>query len=91
MKPEIEQQIRKMIQATTSQASIDEWNEASTNQRVPLYNYRGDHVEQVVKLAKKLAQGTEADIEVITLAAWFHDFAKPGLGGIEIQDHGIAS
>jgi uncharacterized protein len=58
---------------------------------VPLYNYRGDHVEQVVRLAKHLAIKTEADLEIIEFAAWFHDSAKPGLGGVAIRNHGIAS
>ncbi|RDE14611.1 MAG: hypothetical protein C4K48_06075 [Candidatus Thorarchaeota archaeon] len=91
MKPGIEEQIRKMVKATTSEAAIDEWKDASDNQDAPLYNYRGDHVEQVVQLAKHLASKTDADMEVVILAAWFHDYAKPGLGGASIRDHGAAS
>jgi uncharacterized protein len=91
MNREIEQELREMIQTTTSEAAIEEWVEASNNQKVPLYNYRGDHVEQVVRLAKHLASKTEADLEIIEFAAWFHDSAKPGLGGVTIRDHEIAS
>ncbi|MBN2230604.1 MAG: HD domain-containing protein [Candidatus Thorarchaeota archaeon] len=91
MRPDIEVQIKKMVIATTSVAAIEEWKDASENQNVPLYNYRGDHVEQVVNLAKHLASKIDADIEVVSLAAWFHDFAKPGLGGVAIRDHGVAS
>ncbi|MDH4214072.1 MAG: HD domain-containing protein [Candidatus Thorarchaeota archaeon] len=87
----IEEQIKRMVANTTSKAAIEEWIEASKSQQEPLYNYRGDHVEQVVGLAKHLASKLDADMEVIILAAWFHDFAKPGLGGIEIQHHGVAS
>jgi HD superfamily phosphodiesterase len=58
---------------------------------VPLYNYRFDHIEEVVVLAKQIAKGTDADLEVITLAAWLHDLAKPGVGGISAQEHGVVS
>jgi len=91
MKVGIEKQIKKMVVDTTSDAAIEEWKEASMSQQVPLYNYRGDHVEQVVKLAEHLGSKTDADMDIVVLAAWFHDFAKPGLGGIEIRDHGVAS
>ena len=53
-------------------------------------NYRLDHVEGVVDLAKEIASGTEANMEVVVLAAWLHDLAKPGSGGIS-QHHGIVS
>jgi uncharacterized protein len=56
-----------------------------------LYNYRFDHVQEVVELAKHLATGTEANMEVIVLSAWLHDLVKPGIGGIPAQHHGIAS
>ncbi len=91
MKSGIEEQVRKMVKATTSEAAIEEWKDASDNQDAPLYNYRGDHVEQVVQLAKRLASETDADMEVVILAAWFHDYAKPGLGGVSIGNHGVAS
>lgn len=91
MKPNVEQQIRKLVMSTTAAAAIEEWKAASENQRDPLYDYRGDHIEQVVQLAKYLATEAHADLEVVTLAAWFHDLAKPGLGGISIEDHGTAS
>jgi uncharacterized protein len=91
MKQNMEEQIRKVVLSTTAAAAIDEWKVSSANQKEPLYNYRGDHIEQVVQLAKYLAFETSADYEVVTLAAWFHDFAKPGLGGVVIQNHGVAS
>jgi HD superfamily phosphodiesterase len=91
MKKGIEEQIRKMVKDTTSWEAIEEWKAASNNQDAPLYNYRGDHIEQVVQLAKHLAAETDADIEVVILAAWFHDYAKPGLGGVSIQNHGVLS
>jgi len=88
---ETEEQIKRLVLSTTTAAAIDEWKTASVGQKKPLYDYRGDHVEQVVQLAKYLASDTGADIQVVTLAAWFHDFAKPGLGGVSIKDHGVAS
>lgn len=91
MKPEIEDQMRLVVESTTKKAAIEEWKTAGKNQRVPLYNYRFDHVKQVVKLAKHIGPTTDADMEIVILAAWFHDLAKPGLEGIEIKNHGIAS
>jgi uncharacterized protein len=91
MNPEIEDQIRFIVEKTTKKAAIEEWKKSSEQQRVPLYNYRFDHVKEVVELAKHIGPTTNADMEVVTLAAWFHDVAKPGLEGIEIRDHGEAS
>ena len=105
MKAGIESRLKTLIETSTrqtaieedpnttcfafSETAIEEWNEAATNQKVPLYNYRFDHIQQVVTLAKHLAEGTEADMEIITLAAWLHDVDKPGVGGDSI--HGIDS
>lgn len=89
--PDIEDQIRLIVESTTKKAAIDEWEKASKKQRIPLYNYRFDHVKQVVDLAKHIGPTTNADMEIVILAAWFHDLAKPGLEGIAIRDHGIVS
>jgi len=91
MKSDIEQRLRIIVESSTRKAAINEWSEAAKAQKVPLYNYRLDHIEEVVVLAKYIAEGSDADIEVITLAAWLHDLAKPGIGGITAQHHGIAS
>ncbi len=91
MRSDIEQRLRRYIEVTTRQAAISEWKEAAMNQMVPLYNYRMDHVDEVVVLAKQIAEGVDVDIEVITLAAWLHDMAKPGVGGISAQHHGRVS
>ena len=39
--------------------------------------------------AKHLATTLGADLEVVSLAAWLHDIAKPGMGSV--QKHGEAS
>jgi HD superfamily phosphodiesterase len=91
MKPEIEKQLRLLIEKTTSEAAMEEWRNAAESQGPPLYNYRGDHIEQVVRLAKYLASGTQVDMDVVTLAAWLHDYAKPGIGGVSAENHGKAS
>ncbi|MFX1484566.1 MAG: HD domain-containing protein [Promethearchaeota archaeon] len=91
MKSDIEQRLREIVQVSTRKTAIKEWKEAAQNQKIPLYNYRGDHIDEVVALAKNLAEGTDADLEVITLAAWLHDLAKPGVGGISAEQHGIVS
>lgn len=91
MKSDIEHRLRKIVEVSTRKAAITEWNEAVSNHKVPLYNYRLDHIDEVVILAKHLAEGSDADMEVITLSAWLHDLAKPGVRGIPSQHHGIAS
>lgn len=42
----------------------------------PSFNYRWEHVTAVVTLAIKLAQLTNADLEVVEAAAWLHDVRK---------------
>lgn len=42
----------------------------------PVFNYRWEHVKAVVVLAKKLAELTDADMEVVEAAAWLHDVRK---------------
>ncbi|MHA2152986.1 MAG: HD domain-containing protein, partial [Candidatus Thorarchaeota archaeon] len=91
MKSDIELRLRRIVEVSTKKAAIAEWKEAADNQKVPLYNYRGDHIQEVVELAKYLADGTGADMEVIIFASWLHDLAKPGVGGISVEQHGIAS
>jgi nicotinamide-nucleotide amidase len=91
MKQNTEQQIKALILSATATAAIEEWKEVSNSQKKPLYDYRGDHVEHVVSLARQLAIESNADLEVVTLAAWFHDFSKPGIGGLENRNHGVES
>ncbi len=40
------------------------------------FNYRWEHVREVVRLAGWLARETGADVEVVEAAAWLHDVAK---------------
>ena len=91
MKKNIESRLREIVEVSTRKEAINEWREAVQTQKTPLYNYRGDHIDEVVNLAKHLAVGTKADMEVVTLAAWLHDLAKPGIGGISAEHHGKVS
>ena len=91
MKENIEKNLCNVVEVTTRKAAIEEWSTAAGKQKVPLYNYRFDHIKEVVELAKYVATGTDANMEVVVLAAWLHDIAKPGIGGIPAQHHGIAS
>jgi uncharacterized protein len=40
------------------------------------FNYRWEHVTTVVRLAKRLAEITGADSDVVEAAAWLHDIRK---------------
>jgi len=91
MNTNIEKKLRRIVETSTKKAAIEEWKTACEKEIVPLYNYRLDHIEEVVDLVKDIAAGTPANMEVLILAAWLHDLAKPGIGGIPAQHHGIAS
>ena len=91
MTEEIEKKLREIVETSTRNAAIEEWKTAAEKQRTPLYNYRLDHIEEVVSLSKEIALDTDANLEVVVLAAWLHDLAKPGIGGISAEQHGVAS
>ena len=91
MKADIEEHLKSIVEVTTKKAAVNEWEKAAKAQKQPLYNYRLDHIDEVVVLAKHVASGLDVDMDVITLAAWLHDLAKPGVGGIPAQHHGIVS
>jgi hypothetical protein len=91
MKTDIEERLKRIVEVSTKKAAINEWKETSETQSQPLYNYRLDHIEEVVILARYLASDLDVDMDVLILSAWLHDLAKPGVGGISTQHHGVAS
>jgi uncharacterized protein len=91
MNEQLEEYLKNIVESSTQKAAIEEWKIASGNQKTPLYNYRLDHVQEVVELAKYLATGREAKMDVIILSAWLHDLAKPRVGGISAEHHGVRS
>jgi uncharacterized protein len=42
----------------------------------PVFTYRWDHVQRVVKIALWLADKTGADCDIVEAAAWLHDIRK---------------
>ncbi|MFX1331008.1 MAG: HD domain-containing protein [Promethearchaeota archaeon] len=89
MNDRLELKLAEIIRKESDEAALIEWRNAQLESSKPLYNYRYDHVKEVVKLTKYLAKRCGADIEVTTLAAWLHDLSKPGIRGI--SNHGEAS
>jgi uncharacterized protein len=89
MKSDLEEKLINLVKIQTSKAAIDEWSKAQTTAESPLFDYRFDHVENVVHIVKQLARDNNADINIVTIAGWLHDIAKPGMESI--QDHGILS
>jgi HD superfamily phosphodiesterase len=89
MDSKLESKMISKIKSTTTAAAIEEWKKSQVESEEPLYNYRYDHVELVVRLSQYLAKQTDADLDVITLAGWLHDIAKPGVGGV--KNHGELS
>ena len=89
MKDGLEEKLKQLIDSRTSATSREEWLKAQQESEVPLFNYRYSHVSQVVTVAKQLAMATGADMDIVTTAAWLHDFAKPGMG--DVPGHGEAS
>ena len=89
MKDGLEEKLKQLVDSRTSATSREEWLKAQQESEVPLFNYRYSHVSQVVTVAKQLAMATGADMDIVTTAAWLHDFAKPGMG--DVPGHGEAS
>ncbi|MHA2143226.1 MAG: HD domain-containing protein [Candidatus Thorarchaeota archaeon] len=88
MKEDLEAKLEEIVRVGSEKAAIEEWSAIQANHDVALYNYRFDHVKHVVGVALHIAQEVGADEQVILLAAWLHDIAKPGMG--DIQKHGEA-
>ncbi|MHA2142393.1 MAG: HD domain-containing protein [Candidatus Thorarchaeota archaeon] len=88
MKEDLEAELEEIVRVGSEKAAVEEWATAQANHNMALYNYRFDHIMQVVLIAKRLGQEMGADEQVVTLAAWLHDIAKPGMGGM--QKHGEA-
>ncbi len=65
---------REAAHAQSLQEARAAWG-VSGDAPVP-FNYRWEHVTQVVSLAKRLARATQADLEIVEAAAWLHDVRK---------------
>ena len=89
MKADLEAELEEIVRLGSEVAAIEEWSTVQARHNVALYNYRFDHVKQVVGIANSIAREAGADEQIVMLAAWLHDVAKPGMGGI--QKHGDAS
>ncbi|MBD3407676.1 MAG: HD domain-containing protein [Candidatus Lokiarchaeota archaeon] len=85
----IEMELEKIVSDLTTEKSIKEWKTTQNDFDQPLFDYRLDHVREVVRVAKILAGKENANLEIVVPAAWLHDIAKPGLGGVE--EHGLKS
>ncbi len=89
MKDGLEEKLKQLVVSRTSTEAREEWLKAQQESEAPLFNYRYSHVSQVVAVATDLAKAAGADMDIITTAAWLHDFAKPGMG--EVPGHGETS
>jgi uncharacterized protein len=84
-----EDRLIRIVQKSTTEKSIEEWSTLQDSSETPIFNYRYDHVTLVVELAKHLAIELNADLDIITMAGWLHDVAKPGMSGV--RKHGEKS
>jgi uncharacterized protein len=89
MKEGLEEKLKQLVFSRTSTASREEWLKAQQESEVPLFNYRYSHVSQVVAVVKDLAKAAGSDMDIVSIAAWLHDFSKPGMG--EVPGHGETS
>lgn len=83
MKSELEAELEEIVRVASEEAARREWTEAQATSKMALYNYRFDHVSHVVTICRSIAQEVGADEEIVILAAWLHDIAKPGMGGVK--------
>jgi uncharacterized protein len=70
--PDWHKTLKKVMRAATEQEII--WRFGSMDNAS--FNYRWEHVKSVVVLAKRLADLTGADKDVVVAAAWLHDVRK---------------
>ncbi|MFX1476224.1 MAG: HD domain-containing protein [Promethearchaeota archaeon] len=85
----LEARMKARVLKESAAVAIEEWTDFLNRLDVPFFNYRGTHVIEVVRIAKYLARETGADYDVVVMAAWFHDVAKPsteGTGGPHGQE-----
>ena len=83
MDQRVVEELQQFIRSTTESAARRDWKTSLLRHKEPPYNYRYDHVAEVVRVATNLAENTEADLAVVTIASWLHDSAKPGIGGVK--------
>lgn len=89
MKQIVYSKIRESVEKLTINASRQEWSSIQKKSTLPIFNYRLNHVEQVVVLVRILSKQSNVNKEILTMAAWLHDIAKPGLDGP--KNHGKKS
>jgi uncharacterized protein len=80
--PNERQPWRETAQRAARQAALHEMA-AKGIQGPPCFAYRWEHVQAVVRTARRLAALTGADAEIVEAASWLHDVAKG-----RSQDHG---
>jgi uncharacterized protein len=81
MNHSLEKQLRLLIRKKTREVSRKEWLGIQSRSDSPIYDYRFNHVNEVVMLTKHLSKKSNAEREVTILASWLHDIAKPGIDG----------
>lgn len=80
--------VREVCEARAEAESCAQWG-LPPGATAP-YNYRLEHVQAAVALARRLARELGADEEVVEAAAWLHDIAK-GTPQNGTDDHGRAA
>ena len=70
-RPNWRRAVQEVMREATEQEILNRYGSLDVS-----FNYRWEHVTTVVSLAKKLAQLTGADCEVVEAAAWLHDIRK---------------
>ena len=69
--PDWRQAVREAMREATEQEILNRYGSPNVS-----FNYRWEHVKTVVDLAKKLAELTGADADIVEAAAWLHDIRK---------------
>ncbi len=67
--------IKNVMKEATEQEIVDRYGSRDVS-----FNYRWEHVTTVVRLAKRLAKLTGADLDIVEAAAWLHDVRKSSQG-----------
>ncbi|MHA1928250.1 MAG: HD domain-containing protein [Candidatus Thorarchaeota archaeon] len=89
MRSELELKLSEKVRKQTQATCKGDWIKAQQESQVALFDYRFDHIQEVVRIAKVLAINTGADLDVVVIASWLHDISKPGRNGP--SNHGVVS
>ena len=72
--------LKQYIYETTTAAAAEYWPPRSEEQ-IPYYNFRLEHILQVERDAARICSIEHGDMDIVLAAVWLHDRFQPQFGG----------